>query len=190
MTQPRLFASSVALNQNTLWIVGGENGRRGNRTYQDTTEFISIDSNIEISHKKGPRLPFGISKQCMVQYNSSAIYLIGGQKTSKEMSKEVWIIDPTKNFTFKEGPPLLNSSRFMGTCAKMKVNNTEIIVVGGGNVFSENGTVFNAFDSVELLFPKGWVEGTYFCFQRVFSLNYFVFRSSNAAYSYIYSWKT
>ena len=161
MTQRRLFASSVVLNQNTLWIVGGENGPRKNRTYQDTTEFISIDSNQEISHKKGPTLPFGISKQCMVQYNSSAIYLIGGQINSNEMSKEVWIIDPTKNFTVTEGPPLLNSSRFMGACAKMNVNNTEIIVVGGGVVFSEHGDVFNAFDSVELLFPKGWVEGTY-----------------------------
>ena len=183
MTQPRLFASSVALNQNTLWIVGGENGRRGNRTYQDTTEFISIDSNIEISHKKGPRLPFGISKQCMVQYNSSAIYLIGGQKTSKEMSKEVWIIDPTKNFTLKEGPPLLNSSRFMGVCAKMKVNNKEIIVIGGGEVFSENMDSFIAYDSVELLFPTGWVEGIYICIQRVLGLNSLVFRSFYPTYS-------
>ena len=189
MTEPRLFASSVVLNKNTLWIVGGRKGRKTIST--NTTEFITINSNQEINQTKGPNLPFGISNHCMIQYNSSAIYLIGGQKTSTEMSKEVWIIDPTKNFTFKEGPPLLNSSRFMGTCAKMKVNNTEILVVGGGEVFSEDGDVFNAFDSVELLFPKGWVKGTYlFCFLIVLSLNYFVFRSSNAAYSYIYSWKT
>ena len=156
MTEPRLFASSIVLNQNTLWIVGGEKGKRTNRTYQNTTEFISIDSNQEINHKQGPTLPFGISKQCMVQYNSSAIYLIGGQKTSDEMSKDVWIIDPTKNFTLKEGPALLNSNRFMGSCAKMKVNNTEIIVVGGGKDFNDE---FNAYDSVELLLPTGWVEG-------------------------------
>ena len=156
MTQPRLFASSVALNQNTLWIVGGENGPRSNRRYLSTTEFISIDSNQEINQKQGPTLTFGISKHCMVQYNSSAIYLIGGQRTSDEMSEEIWIIDPTKNFTFTKGPALLDSKRFMGSCAKMKVNNTEIIVVAGGKHFSDE---FNAYDSVEMLFPTGWVEG-------------------------------
>ena len=161
MTQPRLFASSVVLNQNTLWIVGGENGPRDNRTYLDTTEFISINSNQEINQTKGPTIPFGISNHCMIHYNSSAIYLIGGQKTPTEMSKKVWIIDPTKNFTFEEGPPLLNSSRFMGACAKMRVNNTEIIVVGGGKVFGDG---FIAYDSVELLFPNGWVEGIYILF--------------------------
>ena len=161
MTEPRLFASSIVLNQNTLWIVGGENGPSSSRRYLSTTEFISIDSNQEINQKQGPTLPFGISKHCMVQYNSSAIYLIGGQKTSDEMSGEVWIIDPTKNFTLKEGPPLLNSSRFMGVCAKMKDNNKEIIVIGGGKVFSKNIYPFIAYDSVELLFPTGWVEGIY-----------------------------
>ena len=159
MTEPRLFASSIVLNQNTLWIVGGENGPSSSRRYLNTTEFISIDSNQEINQKQGPTLTFGISKHCMVQYNSSAIYLIGGQRTSSEMSEEIWIIDPTKNFTLKEGPPLLNSSRFMGVCAKMKVNNKEIIVIGGGKVFSENMDLFIAYDSVELLFPNGWVEG-------------------------------
>ena len=164
MSAPRLFASSVVLNKNTLWIVGGAiwiiggvKGKRTKLTHQNTTEFISINSNQEINHKQGPTLPFGISKQCMVQYNSSAIYLIGGQKTSDEMSKEVWIIDPTKNFTFKEGPALLDTSRFMGSCAKMKVNNTEIIVVGGGRDFDES--MWNAYESVELLFPTGWVKG-------------------------------
>ena len=159
MTEPRLYASSVVLNKNTLWIVGGRKGRISIST--NTTEFISINSNQEINLIKGPTLPFGISNHCMIHYNSSAIYLIGGQKTPKEMSKKVWIIDPTKNFTFEEGPPLLNSSRFMGACAKMRVNNTEIIVVGGGKVFSENGVGFIAYDSVELLFPNGWVEGIY-----------------------------
>ena len=156
MTEPRLFASSIVLNQNTLWIVGGENGPRSSRRYLNTTEFISIDSNQEINQKQGPTLPFGISNHCMVQYNSSAIYLIGGQRTSDEMSEEIWIIDPTKNFTFTKGPALLDSKRFMGSCAKMKVNNTDIIAVGGGKNFSYE---FDAYDSVELLFPTGWVEG-------------------------------
>ena len=37
MTEPRLYPSSIVLNQNTLWIVGGEKGKRTNRTYQNTT---------------------------------------------------------------------------------------------------------------------------------------------------------
>ena len=157
MTEPRLYASSVVLNKNTLWIVGGRKGRISIST--NTTEFISINSNQEINLIKGPTLPFGISNHCMIHYNSSAIFLIGGQKISTEISKEVWIIDPTKNYTLKEGPPLVNSDRFMGVCAKMKVNNTEIIVVAGGQVFSEEMDVFIAYDSVELLFPNGWVKG-------------------------------
>ena len=181
MTERRLYASSVVLNKNTLWIVGGRKGR--STISINTTEFITINSNQEINQTKGPTLPFGISNHCMIQYNSSAIYLIGGHKTSTEMSKEVWIIDPTKNFTLKEGPPLLNSSRFMGVCAKMKVNNKEIIVIGGGEVFSENMDSFIAYDSVELLFPTGWVEGIYICIQRVLGLNSLVFRSFYPTYS-------
>ena len=98
-----------------------------------TTEFISLNKGPE----KGPDLPFGISSHQMVQVNSKAIYLIGGneQPSYKKMNKTL-IIDPTNNFDFKEGPPM-NVPRSHHSCATMKLNGKVFIVVVGGISYKE-----------------------------------------------------
>ena len=52
MIEKRIFAASVALDQNTLWIVGGYNGDDLN-----STEFIKLGQ----PSVKGRNLPFRIS---------------------------------------------------------------------------------------------------------------------------------
>ena len=161
MNISRSYASSVVLNKDTLWIVGGLNNKR----WSNTTELIKIDSNQEVYHCNGIEMTFGISEHCMVQYNSSAIFMIGGIKTKHpffkwafgELSKETWIFDPTQDFDYKKGPSLINTNRYMFSCAKMKFNNTDIIVVAGGR---NNMNVGEIYDSVEIFFPDlGWKVG-------------------------------
>ena len=159
MKHKRAYSSSIVLNEHTLWIVGGESGYRSRNTSTlfNTTEFITMDKNKTVYQSNGPELPFPISCHCMVQLNSSSIYLIGGETAQNVQSKKTWILkDPMKNFTIIEGPSMLDTNRFTATCGKMRVNNTDVIVVAGGYNHSDYS---NFYQSVELLYPSGWREG-------------------------------
>ena len=86
MSEKRSGASSVALNQNTLWITGGEND------YVDlnSTEFLSFGQ--QQNSKKGPDLPFTIERHGMVIYNKNSIFMIGGYQDGA-LSGKSWIVD-------------------------------------------------------------------------------------------------
>ena len=73
MIGKRHWAASVALDQSTLWIVGGTDER-----YNDlrTTEFIKLGQ----PSVKGPDLPFTIAGHSMIQYDEKSIYIIGGSQ--------------------------------------------------------------------------------------------------------------
>ena len=80
MIEKRSFAASVALDQSTLWIVGGWNGRIVNNAIDingmhSSTEFIKLGQ----PSVKGPDLPFRISEHSMIQYDEKSIYIIGGK---------------------------------------------------------------------------------------------------------------
>ena len=75
-------------------------------------------------------MPFSVSEHRMVKVDSKTIYLIGGLQNNK-ISEKTWIIDPTNNFGFKEGPKM-NNARCLHSCATMKLNNKIFIVVLGG----------------------------------------------------------
>ena len=119
----RRFASSVVLNETRLLVTGGvaENGKDLN-----SSEFISLDQPPE----DGPKLPFTVSAHCMVQVDSTSIYLIGGWQDNKK-SEKTWIIDAKNNFAIKEGPPM-NNPRSSHSCATMRLNNKVFIIVVGG----------------------------------------------------------
>ena len=162
MTEARTSASGVVLDHDTFWIVGGE----GMYEYLNTTELIKIDSNHKISHCNGIELPFAVFRHRMVQYNSSAIFLIGGYykleyPDGARFSNETWIFDPNNNFEYQRGPSLLNPDRYMFSCAKMRLHNIgTIIVVAGG--LNASHTIFadeesEIFDTVEWFHPTlGW----------------------------------
>ena len=93
----------MAINQNTLWITGGEND------YVDlnSTEFLSFfGQQQQQNSKKGPDLPFNIERHGMVIYNENSIYIIGGYQDGT-LSGKSWIVDLSKGgFKLKEGPTL------------------------------------------------------------------------------------
>ena len=68
MIEKRRGAASVALDQNTLWVVGGSGGRI--RRITNSTEFIKLGQ----PSVKGPDLPY-------------SIYIIGGDQNGSFPSK-------------------------------------------------------------------------------------------------------
>ena len=160
MIEKREGAASVALGQNTLWIVGGSN------EWNDlsSTEFIKLGQ----PSVKGPKLPFRISGHSMIQYNEKSIYIIGGTQNGQFSSKKTWIVDPTNEFRIKEGPSL-NKARFSHGCAKMTFNGRTILVVAGGFGALQSGG-YGSLDSVEILDPLGnnvWTQGLFLKFISV-----------------------
>ena len=122
LIEGRRSASSVVLDQTRIWITGGINDKWKRLEF---TEFISLGQPPE----KGPKLPFTVTYHSMVQVNSKTIYLIGGYQNGKA-SSNTWIIDPTKNFEIKEGPPL-KKPKYNCTIATMKLNGKIFIIVVG-----------------------------------------------------------
>ena len=148
MIEKRRDAASVALDQITLWIVGGFNGNNS----LNSTEFIKLGQ----PSVKGRDLPFRIINHSILQYDERSIFIIGGVQNGLT-SKKTWIVDPTNEFEIKEGPSL-NKGRYNHGCAKMTLNGRIVLVVAGG---FDGGPL----DSVEILDPLGnnvWTPGLYF----------------------------
>ena len=158
MIEKRSYAASVALDQNTLWIVGGRDEHFNDLR---STEFIKLGQ----PSVKGPELPFRIFGHSMIQYNEKSIYIIGGWQNDSSFSNKTWIVDPTNEFQITEGPSL-NNGRAGHGCAKMTLNGRTVLVVAGG---------FGALDSVEILDPSEnnvWTQGLYLNFITVEYLDY------------------
>ena len=166
MIEKRAGAASVVLDQSTLWIVGGWNGRVTVNNTIDLNDVHSSTEYIKLGQPsvKGPDLPFTICGHSMIQYDEKSIYIIGGRQTVgfqngsvRNWSNKTWIVDQTNGMQIKEGPSL-NKGRRYHRCAKMTLNGRVILVVAGG--YGNNG----ALDSVEILDPSEnniWTQGLY-----------------------------
>ena len=154
MIEKRRGAANVALDQSTLWIVGGRDEHFNDLR---STEFIKLGQ----PSVKGRDLPFTISCHSMIQYNEKSIYIIGGDQNGF-LSNKTWIADPTNQFRITEGPSL-NKARSSHGCAEMTLNGRTILVVAGG---FDGGHL----DSVEILDPSGknvWTPGIFLKFITV-----------------------
>ena len=163
LLEKRYNTSSVQLNENTLWVTGGNGPRE-----EKSTEFISLDE----PPVKGPDLPLAITAHSMVKVDSKTIYIIGGRHgQEKHFTKETWIFDPTNNFKMKKGPCMKKARNQGVSCAKMKIGGKFFVVAVGvtyhrydpgplGGVICEDD---KPIDSVELLdtsnLEKGWTIG-------------------------------
>lgn len=149
----RKSSSVIALNSSTIWVVGGQRTNSGH--YHDTTEFVYKASKKTV---KGPKLPFQATFHCMVDLKNGSFLLIGG-KQNGFTSAQTWILKPSKNIEFMEGPTL-SAMRYHHSCVTMTDNfGHMVIVVAGG--YNENRF---SIDSVELLNTtrmQNWETGKY-----------------------------
>ena len=136
MIEKKINAASVALDQSTLWIVGGRDEFYNALT---STELIKLGQ----PSVKGSELPFKISEHSMIQYDEKSIYIIGGYQNGS-LSKKTWIVNPKNGFEIKEGPSL-NKARFGHGCAKMALN--------GRTILNINALVSYLFFITQLFLP-------------------------------------
>ena len=104
----------------------------------------------------GPRMPVTLSGSCVVKYNDTSIYILGGiqnytRKLKEYNHKNVWIASISDEITFSKGPSMLHS-RYYHACGTISIGNKKLIIVAGGSGKS----------SVEILDPSvnRWVAGT------------------------------
>ena len=130
----RIFASSVKLNESTLWMTGGSNDYAFSLS---STEFVNINGSVP-----GMDLPFNVIRHCMIQFEENTILLIGGYQNELHGSdKFTWIIDLANGFQISQGPKLIYG-RTSHSCGKIKdkLGNVLIVVAGGDSEESHNPT--------------------------------------------------
>ena len=98
----------------------------------------------------------------VVQVNSTAIFLIGGQLNGT-LTNRTWIINPKMNFTIKEGPTM-NHTRWYPACGMRNVNGVPQIVVAGGRDSNQG-----LLKSVEILNANPYVSNDWE-FGKIFKL--------------------
>ena len=142
MNSKRRYSSSVGLNNSMFWITGG----RDKVNTFDSTEFVTREGAVN-----GPPLPEPVYYHCSVLFPGNGnVYVIGGYPTTNK----VWVANPSNEFTFAQGPPLI-TSRNRHMCSTMSLGAKSIIVAAGGRK-GNFGLV-----SVEILDPLSnqWVAG-------------------------------
>ena len=156
MIHQRAYSASVILNINqfttNLWVTGGIDRCE---VGQKTTEFVIIRDALtektfqpvqQLDSIEGPDLPFTICQHGVVKIKENAIYIIGGRQNGN-ISSDVWIVDPTNNYSVTQGPSL-KTSRYEFSCGTMEVDGRTMIVVAGG--YTKPKTFL---DTVEILDP-------------------------------------
>ena len=163
----RRDASSIVLNETTIWVTGGHASQNQDYIFEylsdrfptakNTTEFIKYDE----PSVKGPELPFKIFGHTMVKVDSETVYIIGGFSKRGHWVEEcdrTWVVD-LSNFDIKPGPSL-NEGRSEHSSSTMKINGKLFIVVAGGRTDNEYGFQLNSVELLDTEFPqKGWIMG-------------------------------
>ena len=115
MLQKRVHSASVIVNENKLmsklWVTGGQDNDdlNLNKTLNNS-EFVFFEEDEKLKLKKlnsvkGPDLPIAVCHHGMAKIKENSIYIIGGRQNG-EISNNVWIVDPTNEYSIKKGPPL------------------------------------------------------------------------------------
>ena len=138
----REWASSVKLNDTTMWITGGYD--------TSSTELVTVNGTT-----RGIDLPFTIERHCTVMIGPSTAFLIGGKQNGTWTSDKTWIVDIDNDFQVAEGP-LLNNGREDHWCGAMKDESGDIViaVVGGQSEHSVEFLNTNVMDK--------WIYGKLF----------------------------
>ena len=156
MLEKRERTSGIVLNypSKSLWITGGLSRVNAGKGHS-SSEFIYLNKPAE----KGPDLPFEIYSHCMIKYNDSVVFIIGGDldEVYGSSSSKTWIIDPTNNFNVRDGPSL-SEGKIAMACGKMTIDGKTWLVVGP---YTHSGA-----NHLDLLDPlnvnQGWLKGIYY----------------------------
>ena len=134
----------------------------------------------------GPRMPITLSGSCVVKYNDTSIYILGGSQNYTRSLKEyndrnVWIASISDEITFSQGPSMLQG-RYFHACGTISFGNKNLIIVAGGMTSDKNSGVTS---SVEILDPSTnqWVQGMF----RIFRDSVFLYSTEIQLFFYFRS---
>ena len=157
MSVKRYHAASIVLNDNTLWVTGGES-KDGYPIA--STEYVKMSGSMP-----GPDLPMALESHAMASINSTVSMVIGGWDGNGWAGTAL-----TFYFNHIEGEwsngPILMQSRYMHAAGIVtdELTNEKFVVVTGGflNVLSPQTGIHDSkvyLDSSEILQDGKWVEG-------------------------------
>ena len=146
MTYARGFASSVLLNANEIWIVGGygtpyEFPHHG---YRNDTEIYDRKTN---SFRKGPDLPVYMRDHCMTKLNATHVFIGGGRSIEQN---NYWYYDTSFLVDIREEPfvfhmlPKTNKSRRGAGCGVIRFDSKNGKMNQGYNTSSSKGLIIMA----------------------------------------------
>ena len=144
-----------------LWILGGWNTIGGSGNTLDSTEFVTTDGAVY-----GPTLPERLFSTCAVKFIATGqVYLVGGYGYGNEptyggRTNNVWVADPSNEFSFTQGPSIMTARSYHG-CGTLSIGAKSIIVAAGGVGTPPNSPYAIKLTSVEILDPltNQWVAG-------------------------------
>ena len=116
----------------------------------------------------GPRMPITLSRSCVVKYNDTSIYILGGiqNKYPEYNDRNVWIASISDEITFSQGPSMLQG-RYYHACGTISFGNKNLIIVAGGMTPLTSPKNSGVTLSVEILDPSTnrWVQGMFRIFR-------------------------
>ena len=119
----------------------------------------------------GPRMPITLSGSCVVKYNDTSIYILGGIQNYTRSLKEyndrnVWIASISDEITFSQGPSMLQG-RYYHACGTISFGNKNLIIVAGGMTPLTSDKNSGVTSSLEILDPSTnrWVQGMFRVFR-------------------------
>ena len=145
LQEKRAGASSIVIDEDTLWITGGVN----NDGHLKTTELVNLKT---LSSIPGPDLPIELAGHCMVKLNERTVIVIGGENDNGIVDKTFLYNIDNPQFEVRSGPTL-NLPRDGPGCGAFDLNGKLHLVVASGAHANETTEIWNTVSG------KGWEMG-------------------------------
>ena len=158
MSAGRMYAASIVINDNTLWVTGGYLAN-SYQAYLASTEYVTVTGII-----LGPDLPMALYHHAMVAINSSWSMVIGGEKSNSYSASSTFFYDRNEE-EWIIGPSLMQArkSHAAGIVTDDVTSEHFVAVTGGIVIISHLGSIegfdYDGLDSTEILQDGKWVQG-------------------------------
>ena len=147
MSVGRMYAVSIVIDKNTLWVTGGENEGFHFTMGMNSTEYVKITGTMF-----GPDLPMALFAHAMVAINSTFSMVIGGETASGSSTASTFFYDHNEG-EWINGPSLMEERAYHAAgIVTDEVTDEPFLAVTGG----KNSELLN---SSEILQDGEWAQG-------------------------------
>ena len=148
MSEKRMGAASIVLNQTTLWITGGDNSDLASNFFLASSEFLTLSGTMP-----GPELPLPLYAHCMVAINNTFSMVVGGLKSDDYVSGLTFFYHHQEQKWINGSNLLEGRMRHAAGIVNDTVTKETFVVVTGGNQYGK------FMSSTEIFFDNQWNPG-------------------------------